>query len=245
MDDAFWDQVRQIERPPTQADWDRTLEGEEKIGGGAWMNCFTGKLAARSQQERDEFARICKAQEAEIRMCIAPPSVVLAWIGPDGRPKEFRFTTAEADTPIEELFPSPSGRITARRRRITSFPMTIFVVAAELAADTWRRRGAAQTSPPSGSNPESENAPDRPGSEAPTHTHTKQPREPRAAGTLTNPETKRVCADYQAHSGPRGALQPPEEPRRHAARPPILHGLGRVRSGREERPQVFRLQTSP
>ena len=219
MTDAFWDAVCRFRCPQTFADYDPqsrgadgTHDGEAEISAGAWLDGFTAALAARPRKERDEFAQICKAQEAEMRMCLDPPSIILAWSGPDGSLKETRFRWQH--TPMNDIL--HPERIAAPRRRITSFPMTILVVAAELVADTWRRRATAQPIPPSGSNPESGSAPDRPGSEAPTRTN--QPRN-RATGQCNNPKVRRVCVGQQAHGGSRGPIQLMKEPRKHEARP--------------------------
>lgn len=95
----------------------------------------------------------------------------------------------------------PSGWITTER----GFPVDLLFTAAELVADTRSRRAGrlplAATSENSAAR--NENAPDLPGSRASTTTN--QPREPHAAGHYSdNPESKRVCADYQAHTGSRG-----------------------------------------
>ena len=216
MVDHFWERLAHLARPLGRGDYDGTDEGEQRISAGAWMDALTKRLAALSRHEREEFGQLCEKHEAELAMCLVPASVVLSWLGPDQRREEFRFSTL--DTPLGELFPSAAGRIAAPRRRVTAFPLAILVVAAELAADTRRRRAGELPFPPSGQSPENESAPDRQGSGAPTLT--KQPRELRAAGTLLpNPETKRVCANYQAHTGSRGPFPLLEEPRSYATRP--------------------------
>ncbi len=185
-----------------------------EVASSVWLTAATNALAGWPGHAREEFAELCKKRKAEIRMCLAPApaSVVVAWLGPDDRPMEFRFSAKH--TPMEDISP-PKG-IVARGRRLTSFPFTILVVAAELVADTWRRRAADLPFPPSGSNPESENTPSLP--QPGVSTRTNQPRELHAAGHYHIPETKRVCANYQAH-GSRGPFPTSKEPRRHEARP--------------------------
>ncbi len=212
MDDPFLDKVLQLVPPPSLEDWNGTEPGEEKISAGAWLDTMTRRLASLLRQEQEEFAQVGKVASAEIAMCVAPASVVLSWIGPDQRREEVRFSSL--DTPLGDLFASPSNRITAPRRRLTAFPVAILAVAAELAADTWNRRAADLPFPPSGSNPESENAPSLPGPGASTRTN--QPRDQHAAGHYYTPETKRVCANYQA---PRGPFPQLKEPRSYATRP--------------------------
>ena len=219
MADRFWTKLIQIAPEPQPEAYDQTDDNEVGNSGGTWLNSLTAQLAALPPQERLEFAEISAVHGAEIVMCIDPPSIVLTWKGQDYRREEVHFSSGQ---PLEKIFPSPE--ITARRRRLTSFPVTILVVAAELAADTWRRRAADPSFPPSGSSPESENASGLPGPEAPTRTN--RPRKPRSTGSLTTPETKRVCADYQAHIGSRGLHPFLEEPQGYDTRPPNPLGAG-------------------
>jgi DNA-binding transcriptional ArsR family regulator len=213
IEDHFRDWIHRIAPPPQREDWDGTEEGEAKISGGAWLDTLVERLAVMPAQERGEFARICTAQEAEIALCVEWPSIVVSWRGEDGRREEFRFEVEQE--PLSDLF--RSNGIKAPRRRLTVFPLTILIVAAELAADTLDYPTKGLSFPPSGSTPESESAPDPARSEAPTRTN--QPREHRATGYLTDRQNKRVCLNYQGHHGSRGPLNPLGEPHSYETGP--------------------------
>ena len=225
MADRFWEKILQLAPPPWLGDYDETDDGEARISCGAWLDILTRQLAILPPQERLEFAEISTAQDAEIIMCLVPASVVLSWMGHNKRREEFHFSSL--DTPLGELF--PSHKTTARRRRLISFPVTILVIAAELAADTWQRRSTDLPFPPSGSIPESENASDPGRPEASTRTN--RPRKPRVTGTLRSPETKRVCVDYQVHSGSRGLRPLSEEPQGNDTRSEDPSGFGLFAAG--------------
>lgn len=109
--------------------------------GGAWVTALVNNLAIASSDERDEFTRLSESRKAEVRMCLNPPSIVMTWVGSDGRREEFEFAGSEAAA-IDRPLPR---RLKASRRKVTCFPMTIFVVGADLVADTWRRKDAAAT----------------------------------------------------------------------------------------------------
>jgi hypothetical protein len=106
--------------------------------------------------------------------------------------------------------------------REVSIAPSVLMAAGELWADTLARRGSLLLPPPTtpsattaGANIETP----EPHHRAPASDTHNQPREPRATGHAHTPETKRVCLNYQGHSGSRGPFHPLEEPRSHEARP--------------------------
>jgi hypothetical protein len=159
--DPLWSWMLKFTPPLTLDDYDQSDDGERRISAGTWLDHLTLALARMTQQERFQFRELCEAQEAELALGLAPVAVTLLWNGPL-RQNEVRFS--DINTPLRELF--PSGDVRAPRRRVTFFPLAIFAVAGELAADTLSRVRPALDFPPSGSTPENEEAPVLPGTSA-------------------------------------------------------------------------------
>lgn len=137
----------------------------------------------------------------------------------------------------QHMNPKAAAREMAHIRRSSILPASMIFVAAQILADGWAKTGkglpgsgqgeASSTASPENEHPANEKTPGLPQPGASRHSN--QSREPRETRTLTRPDSKRVCAESQAHAGSRGRLT--TEPRRHGTRPEDPPSFGLFAAG--------------
>ncbi len=169
-------------------------------------------------------------EKSLIRVDFDPFAAQVEWRAEGGLLLIHYFVLPSEVDARRHLAPEDAAKDLARIRRSSILPASLLFTAAQLLADGWVKRGrrlpfSGQGGATSSATPTDEKTPGLPGSGASTLTKlttTKQPRGQHAAGTLLpNPETKRVCANYQAHSS-RGPFPLSKEPRSYATRPQNL-----------------------
>lgn len=133
--------------------------------------------------------------------------------------------------------PKAAAREMARIRRSSILPASIIFVAARILADGWAKGGKGLPSSGQGEalagassdSEHSENAKTPGFAEPGASVHSNQFRGQRETRTLTELDSKRVCAEPQAHAGSRG--HPITEPRRYGTRPEDPPSFGLFAAG--------------
>jgi hypothetical protein len=161
--------------------------------------------------------------ESLIRIDFDPFAARVEWRAEGGLLLVHHFLPEQELAKRRHMDPGAAAKEMARIRRSSILPASLIFVAARILADGWAKTGKklpglGQGEASSTASPENEHAANEktPGLLQPGASHKHQSREPHETDLSARTDSKRVCAEAQAHAGSRGRQT--TELRRHGAR---------------------------
>jgi hypothetical protein len=182
------------------------------------------EAAAKEGPEAQQtmLGRPLRIEHSRIRVDFEPFTARVEWRAEGGLLLVHHFVPRAELERRWHMAPEEAALEMSRIRRSSILPASLIFTAADLLRDSQEKRGgklpfSGQGGATSSASPKNEKTPGLPEPGVSHETH--QPRQPGATGHYNTPETKRVCANYQAHNGERGPFHAMKEPRSHEARP--------------------------